>query len=82
MVFATELQRQTLVLLNDLIEKNVKHEDIIAILIKNDYEFIKELKNGYMSKTKTKLYKNKENTFVTLIKRRNGLADFETMIFN
>ena len=41
--------------------------------------FIKEIKNGYMSKTQTKLYKNNENSFVTLIKRRNGLAYWETI---
>ena len=82
MVFASELQRKTLILINDLIEKDIKHDDIMTILLQNGYDFIKEIKNGYMSKTQTKLYKNNENTYVTLIKRRNGLADFETFILN
>jgi len=82
MVFASELQRKTLLLLNDLIDKNIKHDDILQILLKQNYDFIKEIKNGYMSKTQTKLYKNNENSFVTLIKRRNGLADFETFILS
>lgn len=82
MIFASELQRKTLILINDLIEKDIKHDDIMIILLQNGYDFIKEIKNGYMSKTQTKLYKNNENTYVTLIKRRNGLADFETFILN
>jgi len=82
MVFASELQRKTLILLEELIDKNIKHDDIITILLKQNYDFIKEIKNGYMSKTKTKLYKQGENSFVTLIKRRNDLADYETFIFN
>lgn len=82
MIFASELQRKTLILINDLIEKDIKHDDIMKVLLQNGYDFIKEIKNGYMSKTQTKLYKNNENTYVTLIKRRNGLADFETFILN
>lgn len=82
MIFASELQRKTLILINDLIEKDIKHDDIMIVLLQNGYDFIKEIKNGYMSKTQTKLYKNNENTYVTLIKRRNGLADFETFILN
>lgn len=79
MIFISELQKETLLLLNDLIDNNFSHDDIITILLKNNYDFIKEIKNGYMSKTKTKLYKNEENSFVTLIKKRNGLADWETI---
>ena len=83
MVFISELQRNTLILLDELIEQNKTHEEITNILLfKYGYDFIKEIKNGYMSKTQTKLYKNKENSFVILIKRRNGKADFETFIFN
>lgn len=82
MVFVSELQRNTLLLINELIDKNTSYEDILYILMIKDYTFVKEIKNGYMSKTKTELYKNNENSFVTLIKRRNGLADFETMMFS
>lgn len=80
MVFISELQKNTLFLLDDLIDENKTHEEIKNILLyKFNYEFVKEIKNGYMSKTKTKLFKNNENSFVTLIRRRNGLADWETI---
>lgn len=80
MVFISQLQKNTLLLLDQLIDENKTHEEIVKILLyKFNYEFIKEIKNGYMSKTQTKLYKNNENSFVTLIKRRNGYADWETI---
>ena len=80
MVFISQLQKNTLLLLEQLIDENKTHEEIVKILsYKFNYEFIKEIKNGYMSKTQTKLYKNNENSFVTLIKRRNGLAYWETI---
>jgi len=80
MVFISELQKNTLFLLDNLIDGNKTHEEIKNILLyKFNYEFVKEIKNGYMSKTKTKLFKNNENSFVTLIRRRNGLADWETI---
>ena len=80
MVFISELQKDTVFLLDDLINENRTHEEIVKILLyKFNYEFIKEIKNGYMSKTQTKLYKNNENSFVILIKRRNGYADWETI---
>lgn len=80
MIFISELQKNTLILLNELIEKNKTHEEITELLLfKYNYDFIKEIKNGYMSKTQTKLYKNDENSFVTLIKKRNGFADWETI---
>lgn len=79
-MFVSELQKNTLILLNDLIDKKQKHDDVELILLKQGYDFIKEIKNGYMSKTKTKLYKNGENSFVTLIKRRNNLVDYESFV--
>ena len=83
MVFLSELQQKTLLLLDELIKQKTSYEDITKILLfKYNYDFIKEIKNGYMSKTKTKLYKNNENSFITLIKKRNGLADWETFILN
>lgn len=79
MVFISELQKNTLILIDNMINKNKTHEEIKNELYKQNYEFIKEIKNGYMNRTQTKLYKNNQNTFVTLIKRRNGLADWETI---
>lgn len=80
MVFISQLQKDTLFVLDDLINENKTHEEIKNILLfQYNYDFIKEIKNGYMSKTKTKLYKNNENSFVTLIKKRNGFADWETI---
>lgn len=79
MVFISKLQQETLLLIDDLISKNKTHEEIHNILFVKGYSFIKEIKNGYMNRTETKLYKNNENSFVTLIKRRNGLASWETI---
>ena len=79
MIFLSKLQEETLLLVDDLINKNKTHEEINNILFDKGYSFIKEIKNGYMNKTETKLYKNSENSFVTLIKRRNGLASWETI---
>ena len=61
MVFISQLQKNTLLLLDQLIDENKTHEEIVKILsYKFNYEFIKEIKNGYMSKTQTKLYKKYE----------------------
>lgn len=79
-MYISELQENTLILIDDMINKEQNHDDIMLNLLKQGYDFIKEIKNGYMSKTKTKLYKNGENSFVTLIKRRNSLADYESYI--
>ena len=79
MIFVNELQKDTLLLLDDLIEKNKTHEEIQDILYNNGYDLVKEIKNGYMSKTETKLYKNGTYSFVDLIKRRNGLAYWQTI---
>lgn len=83
MIFLSNLQKETLLLVDDLISKNKNHDEIMEKLRKEKYEFIKEIKNGYMSKTKTSLYKRDENgklenSFVDLIKRKNGLANWET----
>ena len=83
MIFLSNLQKETLLLVDDLISKNKNHDEIMEKLRKEKYEFIKEIKNGYMSKTKTSLYKRDENgklenSFVDLIKRKNGLASWET----
>ena len=83
MIFLSNLQKETLFLVDKLVGENKTHGEIENELLKNGYEFIKEIKNGYMSKTKTSLYKRDENgklenSFVDLIKRKNGLASWET----
>lgn len=72
-----EEQRETLVLLDELIAQEKTHDEIMDILHDKGYDFRKEIKNGYMSKTKTELLKNGNYSFVDLIKRRNGLAWYE-----
>ena len=88
MVFLNELQKETLILVDDMIEKGKTFEEISNYLYDNDYIFRQEIKNGYRSKTKfsiEKIIRNEngtvsyKNTFVDLIKRRNGLAYWETI---
>ncbi len=79
MVFVSELQRETLLLVDKLIEQNKTHDEIANILYNKGYSLYKKIKNGYMSKTRTEIEKNGEYSFVTLIKRKNGLANWETI---
>lgn len=84
MVYLSELQKETLLLVDEMINKEMKHNDIVWKLQELGYYFMVEVKNGYASKTKMKLYKKNENgkeeySFVDLIKRRNGLAYWETI---
>lgn len=88
MVWLSDLQRETLLLVDKMIEEKKTFEEISNYLYKNDYTFRVEVKNGYASKTHFEIVKrivNKDNiikydyTFVDLIKRRNGLAFWETI---
>lgn len=88
MIFLSDLQKETLLLIDKLINENKTFDEIQNYLYSNDYIFSIETKNGYTSKTKFSIEKiirlddNKikyENTFVDLIKRRNGLANWETI---
>lgn len=88
MVFLNKLQKETLILVDDMIEKGKTFEDISNYLYNNNYIFRQEVKNGYRSKTRfgiEKIVRNEngtvsyKNTFVDLIKRRNGLAYWETI---
>lgn len=78
MVFISQLQKETLFLVDDLVNKGMDHTEIVDELQKNGYYFEVTIKNGYASKTKMRLIKNNENSFVDLIKRRNGKASWET----
>lgn len=88
MIYLSNLQRETLLLVDKMIEENKTFDEIQNYLYKNDYIFSVETKNGYTSKTRfsiEKIIKNEDNTikyensFVDLIKRRNGLAYWETI---
>lgn len=88
MVFISDLQKETLLKVDEMINENKTFEEISNYLYKNDYTFRVEVKNGYASKTKFEIVKiirntddtiKYEYTFVDLIKRRNGLAFWETI---
>ena len=88
MVYISELQKQSLLIVDKMIEENKTFEEIERYLYNNDYMFRVEVKNGYASKTHfeiVKIIRNQDNTikeeysFVDLIKRRNGFAFWETI---
>ena len=91
MVYLSDLQRETLLLVDKMIEENKTFDEIQNYLYDNNYIFSQEVKNGYRSKTRFSIekiihytkdnqeYMKYENTFVDLIKRRNGLAYWETI---
>ena len=88
MIYLSNLQKETLLLVDKMIEENKTFDEIQNYLYNNDYIFSVETKNGYTSKTRfsiEKIIRNEDNTikyensFVDLIKRRNGLAYWETI---
>ena len=89
MVYLSNLQKETLLKVDEMINENKTFEEISNYLYKNDYTFRVEVKNGYASKKKFEIVKiirneedntiNYEYSFVDLIKRRNGLAYWETI---
>ena len=91
MIWLSDLQKETLLKVNDMIEQNKTFDEIQNYLYDNDYIFSQQVKNGYRSKTRFSIEKivhytkdnqphmKYENTFVDLIKRKNGLAYWETI---
>lgn len=84
MIFLNDLQKETLLLVDNLINENKSFDEIIWKLQEKNYFFKVETKNGYTSKTLYMIYKNDENgkeqySFVDLKKRKNGLAYWETI---
>ena len=91
MVWLSDLQRETLLKVDEMINENKTFNEIQDYLYDNDYIFSQEVKNGYRSKTRFSIekithytkdnqeYIKYENTYVDLIKRRNGLAYWETI---
>ena len=88
MVWLSKLQKDTLLLVDKMITENKTFNEIQDYLYNNDYIFSVEVKNGYTSKTRftiEKIVKTENNivkyekTFIDLIKRKNGLAYWETI---
>ena len=80
MVYISDLQKQTLILVNDLIEQGKTFDEIWWTLQEKGYHFMGERRNGYDIKTLFRLYdSNGQYSFVDLRKRRNGLAYWETI---
>lgn len=79
MIYLSDLQKETLMLVDNMINANKTFKEITDYLYNNGYIFSVETKNGYTSKTKFSIYKQEEYTFVDLIKRKNGLAYWETV---
>ena len=85
MVWLSNLQKDTLFLVDKMITENKTFEEISNYLYNNDYIF--SVKNNSKKTFRIeKIIRNKENntieyenTFVDLIKRRNGLASWETI---
>lgn len=87
MIYLSLLQEETLQKVDKMIQDNWKFVEIQNWLYDNGYIFSQEVKNGYRSKTRfsiEKLTKDENGythyvyTFVDLVKRRNGLAYWET----
>ena len=80
MIYINDLQRETLLLVNDLIEQGKTFNEIWWVLQEKGYRFEGERHNGYDIKTKFYLKdKDGNGSFVWLRKRRNGLAYWETI---
>ena len=80
MIYINKLQRETLLLVDKLIEEKKTFSEIEDILYDKGYRFRVEVHNGYTIKTKFQLCDKDGNySFVDLIKRRNGLATWETI---
>jgi len=81
MVWISDLQRETLLLVDNLISEGKTYEEIKRILWEDKgYTLRVTSKNGYIPKTIVELCDSKGNySFVDLRKRRNGLATWETI---
>lgn len=85
MIWLNDLQKETLLFVDDMITQNKTFNEIYNALNDKGYSFRVEIKNGYASKTRFEIIKwndeknDFEYSFVDLIKRRNGLAHWETI---
>ena len=79
MVGINDLQRETLLLVDNLVNEGKTFNEIWWILQEKGYRFQGERRNGYDIKTRFRLCDSNGNySFVDLKKRRNGLATWET----
>ena len=76
MIFVSDAQHKALVLVDEFVRRGDTHKKAIETLIKCNYDFEVEIKNGYMNRTTTRLLKDGEYVFVDLVKRRNGLTTY------
>jgi hypothetical protein len=80
MVYINDLQRETLILLDRLIDEGENFNEVWWSLQSKGYRFQGERRNGYDIKTRFYLLdKDGKPSFVWLKKRRNGLATWETI---
>ena len=84
MVWLSNLQKETLLLVDKMIEENKTFDEIVWKLQEEKYYFKCETKNGYTKKSLFMIYKDDKNgkeeySFVDLKRRRNGLAYWETI---
>lgn len=80
MIWINDLQRKTLLFIDDLINQGKTFNEIWWALQEKGYRFQGERRNGYDIKTRFYLVdENGQPSFVYLIKRRNGLASWETI---
>ena len=88
MIYLSQDQKETLLLVDKMISENKTFDEIKDCLLSGDYTFRVNVKNGYASKTHFEIFKKKKDengyikydyTFVDLIKRKNGLAYWETI---
>lgn len=79
MVYISDLQRTTLLLVDKLINEGKTYEEIKSILYDKGYNLRVTVRNGYVPRAKVELCDSKgAYLFVDLKKRRNGLATWET----
>ena len=84
MVWLSNLQKETLLFVDDMIKEDKTFDEIVWKLQELKYYFMVETRNGYTKKNLFKIYKDnadgkEEYSFVDLKKRRNGLAYWETI---
>ena len=79
MVFIHDLQKETLLKADELINNGKTFDEIQRYFFDKGYAIRVPMHNGYLSKTRILLYKDGQYSFVDIKKRRNGLALWETV---
>lgn len=79
MIYLNDEQKEVLKFIDAEIDSGATFEQIGRKLYEMGYTLKCEQNGRYISKTSNLIYKNNVNTFVYLIKRRNGLATWATI---